>query len=143
MKKYKILKEDSIKVGNHTLYRIKALIDFGDVNASELGGYIESEKNLSHRGSCWIYNDSKYATPEYQAWKRAEKAKEEAENEELLWPIVKKWLGKRGGRERGRCWTMGGGALGRAKEAAEEAKKAMWATSEWKALEEAWRQERS
>ena len=60
MKKYEILKEDSIKVGNHTLYRIKALIDFGDVAAGELGGYIESEKNLSHRGSCWIYNhDSK------------------------------------------------------------------------------------
>lgn len=59
MKKYEILKEDSIKVGNHTLYRIKALREFGDVAAGELGGYIESEKNLSHRGSCWIYNDSK------------------------------------------------------------------------------------
>ena len=59
MKKYEILREYSIKVGNHTLYRPKALIDFGDVAAGELGGYIESEKNLSHGGSCWIYKDSK------------------------------------------------------------------------------------
>ena len=34
------------------------------------------------------------ATPEYKDWKRAEKAKEETENEELLWPIVKRWLEK-------------------------------------------------
>lgn len=33
------------------LYRIKALIDFGDVKAGDLGGFVEKEENLSHSGN--------------------------------------------------------------------------------------------
>lgn len=40
------------------LYRIEALRDFGDVKKGDLGGFIESEENLSHHGNCWIYNDA-------------------------------------------------------------------------------------
>lgn len=39
--------------------RIRALRDFGDVKAGELGGFIESEENLSHNGRCWVYGDAK------------------------------------------------------------------------------------
>ena len=59
MKKYE-LTEETIKINeNQTLYRIKALRDFGDVKAGDLGGFVESEKNLSHEGDCWISNDAK------------------------------------------------------------------------------------
>lgn len=39
-------------------YRIKALKDFSDVFAGDLGGIIERAFNLSQRGDCWIYPDA-------------------------------------------------------------------------------------
>lgn len=39
------------------LYRIKALKDFGDVKAGDLGGFVEREENLSQEGTCWIYGE--------------------------------------------------------------------------------------
>lgn len=53
MKKYR-LTDDKIIVGCRTLYRIQALRDFGDVKEGEFGGWIESEKNLSHEGNAWV-----------------------------------------------------------------------------------------
>ena len=53
MKKYE-LTQNSIKIDNKTLYQIKALKDFGSVKKGDLGGYIESEKNLSYDGNCWV-----------------------------------------------------------------------------------------
>ncbi|WP_206108667.1 hypothetical protein [Paenibacillus thiaminolyticus] len=41
-----------------TLHRIRALRNFGDVKAGDLGGWVESERNLSHGGNCWVYDDS-------------------------------------------------------------------------------------
>jgi hypothetical protein len=43
-----------IRVGDRTVYRIRALRDFGDVRRGDLGGYIESEANLDHNGECWV-----------------------------------------------------------------------------------------
>lgn len=40
------------------MYRIRALKDFSDVKKGDLGGYVESEYNLSQYGNCWIYDDS-------------------------------------------------------------------------------------
>lgn len=61
-KKYKLLKEDSITVPDgyiqRTLYRIQAVTSFEDIQAGDLGGYVESEKNLSHLGGCWIYDEA-------------------------------------------------------------------------------------
>lgn len=34
---------------------IRALRDFGYVKKGDIGGYIECEKNLSHKGNCWVY----------------------------------------------------------------------------------------
>lgn len=38
--------------------RIRALKDFGDVKAGELGGWIEKEENLSQEGECWVYGQA-------------------------------------------------------------------------------------
>ena len=56
-KKYKLTK-DTIQINEKTLYRIKSLRDFGNVKKGQLGGYIESEKNLSHFGNCWVYDNA-------------------------------------------------------------------------------------
>lgn len=79
-KKYQILKDDFVKV--HTfkscisdgemsiveikLYRIQALKTFTKpggynpvVHVGELGGYVESEDNLSQEGSCWLFDKAR------------------------------------------------------------------------------------
>lgn len=53
MQKYK-LTEETIELVGKMLYRIEAVRDFGDVKAGDRGGYIQSEKNLSHDGDCWV-----------------------------------------------------------------------------------------
>ena len=60
-KKYEILmdEENTIEFEGHTLHRIKALRDFGDIKRGDIGGYVENENNLSHEGNCWIYDDAK------------------------------------------------------------------------------------
>ena len=49
MKKYELTNETK-KVGSVTLHRIRALKDFGNVVKGELGGWLESEANLDHKG---------------------------------------------------------------------------------------------
>jgi len=44
---------------DRTLYQIKALKDFGRVKAGDLGGWVESEDNLSQEGDCWITDSVK------------------------------------------------------------------------------------
>lgn len=58
MKKFE-LTTDSIKRYGVTLYRIKSLIDFEDVKAGDLGGYVEKEENLSQSGNAWVYGNAK------------------------------------------------------------------------------------
>lgn len=58
MKKYELLKDDTKEISGHTLYRIKALRDFGNVEKGDLGGYIESESNLSHFENAWVYDNA-------------------------------------------------------------------------------------
>lgn len=76
-RKYELLMDDTKKVSggsydeyeedeissewsaeDRTVYRIRALRDFGDVKAGDLGGYIESDFNLSHSGNCWVYDEA-------------------------------------------------------------------------------------
>lgn len=52
-KKYEITKQ-KLWIGDKTLYRIRALIDFPGVKKGQEGGFVESEKNLSQKGTCWI-----------------------------------------------------------------------------------------
>jgi len=46
------------QMGVTKLFRIKALISFGDVTIGDIGGYIEKEKNLSQTGEAWVYGDA-------------------------------------------------------------------------------------
>ena len=57
-KKYELTNE-TITVNDHTLHRIKALRDFGNVKKGDLGGFIEFEKNLSQYGWCWVFGEAK------------------------------------------------------------------------------------
>lgn len=58
MKKFELTDEFITFLGKK-LFRIKALIDFGDVKAGDLGGYIGKKGNLSHNGNAWVYDDAK------------------------------------------------------------------------------------
>ena len=57
-KKYELLLDDTIVCDGKTLFRIRALKGFRDVIPLSLGGYIESEDNLSQDGGCWVYPDA-------------------------------------------------------------------------------------
>jgi len=57
-KKYE-LTDESMKLPNGvTVYRIKALRDFADVKEGQLGGFVQSEYNLSHTDNAWAYHDA-------------------------------------------------------------------------------------
>ena len=58
MKKYELTNE-TIKYGGKNLYRIKALIDFGNVKKGTRGGFIEKEENLSASGNAWVCENAK------------------------------------------------------------------------------------
>ena len=58
MKKYELTSETKVFLGK-TLYRIKALVQFGNVNAGDLGGWIEKEENLSQSGNAWVYGNAR------------------------------------------------------------------------------------
>ena len=55
-KKYEIT-TNIFTIDNRDFFQVKALKDFADVKAGQLGGYVESEKNLSQEGNCWIGRD--------------------------------------------------------------------------------------
>ena len=57
-KKYS-LTEETIDLEGKTLYRIKAEKSFSDVAIGDLGGFVETENNLSQQGNSWLYNDAK------------------------------------------------------------------------------------
>lgn len=57
MKKYELTAESIVKFGR-TLFRIKALVAFGDVEEGELGGFIEKEENLDQSGDAWVYGNA-------------------------------------------------------------------------------------
>lgn len=64
MQRKYILTNEKIVIGNHTLTRIKAVREFdndilGLVLEGSLGGFVETEANLSHSGTCWICHDAK------------------------------------------------------------------------------------
>ncbi|HEY5792229.1 MAG TPA: hypothetical protein VIS74_02960 [Chthoniobacterales bacterium] len=52
--KYRLDRDDWVKVDGEKLYRIVALKDFGDVEAGQRGGYIAGGHNLSQTGNCWV-----------------------------------------------------------------------------------------
>jgi len=53
-KKYELLSTQNSK-----LFRIRALKSFADVKEGAVGGFVESENNLSQEKSCWIYDNAR------------------------------------------------------------------------------------
>ena len=52
-KKYELIPSD-----REGLFRIKTLKNFNNVKKGDIGGYVESEDNLSHDGNCWIFDNA-------------------------------------------------------------------------------------
>ena len=57
-KKYE-LTDETIKFNGKILHHIRALRDFGNVKAGDIGGFIQNETNLSYDGNCWIYDNAR------------------------------------------------------------------------------------
>lgn len=53
------LTNDTIKLDGKVLHRIKSLRDFGLLKKGTLGGYVQSEDNLSQFGKSWVYAHAK------------------------------------------------------------------------------------
>ena len=58
MKKYEFTGK-TLDWYNRILHRIRALKDFDNVKAGDIGGWIEKEENLAHEGDCWVYGEAK------------------------------------------------------------------------------------
>ena len=58
MKKFELTTNTKMFLGKK-LFQIKALISFGDVEAGELGGYIEKEENLSQADNAWVADNAR------------------------------------------------------------------------------------
>ena len=58
MKKFR-LTDNKKEVRGITFYQIESLIDFGDVQAGDKGGWIAKEENLSQCGDAWVSGDAK------------------------------------------------------------------------------------
>ena len=53
------LTDETIDYHGHKLYRIKAIKSFNGIRKGSLGGWVESEDNLSQEGNCWILHEAK------------------------------------------------------------------------------------
>jgi hypothetical protein len=58
MKKFELTSETKINIFGKKLFRIKALISFGDVEAGETGGWVEKEGNVNQSGDAWVSGDA-------------------------------------------------------------------------------------
>ena len=58
MKKFELTTEFITNFLGTKLFRIKALVEFGDVEKGELGGFVEKEENLDHAGDAWVYGNA-------------------------------------------------------------------------------------
>ena len=70
-KKYELVVDDTITLWGWKLFRIKALIRFGSVDAGDLGGYVCTEDNLSQEGDAWVSGNAK-VSGDAKVWGNAE-----------------------------------------------------------------------
>ena len=71
MKKFELTTKFITNVAGKKLFRIKALVEFGNVKAGELGGYVEKEGNISQDGNAWVAGNACVdgnATVDGNAW---------------------------------------------------------------------------
>lgn len=54
------LTDETVNEDGHVLHRIRALRDVADyARKGNVGGYVESDANLSHGGNSWVFNDAR------------------------------------------------------------------------------------
>lgn len=58
MKKFELTAEYVTNLFGKKLFRIKALVAFGDVKEGDLGGFVEKESNLANSGKAWVCGDA-------------------------------------------------------------------------------------
>lgn len=58
-KKYILRRDKPLIYKGKKLFPIIMLWGGGNFHVGELGGYIENEDNLSHKGFCWVYPNAK------------------------------------------------------------------------------------
>ncbi len=58
MKKFELTSEYVTNSFGKKMYRIKALVAFGNIEKGELGGFVEKESNLAHYGNAWVYRNA-------------------------------------------------------------------------------------
>ena len=62
MKKYELTKKTKKTETGEIVYRIRALksweVQGRVVNKGDLGGWVQSEDNLSHEGGCWLFDEA-------------------------------------------------------------------------------------
>ena len=58
MKKFELTAEYVTNIFGKKLFRIKALVAFGDVEEGDLGGFVEKESNLDNDGDAWVSGDA-------------------------------------------------------------------------------------
>lgn len=58
---FALLKDDKVHYKGKDLFRLVALIDFSDIKAGDLGGYVENRYNLDFRYKCdpWVYDNAR------------------------------------------------------------------------------------
>lgn len=56
--KYELVTTEAIGPRGRALFRVRALRNFGDVKAGDVGGFVEGTHNLSQEGECWIYDNA-------------------------------------------------------------------------------------
>jgi hypothetical protein len=56
--KYKLNPTRKTLSNNTPIFQIEALKDFNDVKKGDLGGFVQSEQNLSQTGNCWAYDNA-------------------------------------------------------------------------------------
>ena len=59
MKRKYELTNETLEASGHTLYRIRALRDFGDVKAGDLGGFVDTDHVIAPYGDCWVTGDAR------------------------------------------------------------------------------------
>ena len=54
MKKFELTSEFITNCFGTKLFRIRALVNFGNVEKGDLGGFVEKEENLDQSGNAWV-----------------------------------------------------------------------------------------
>ncbi|HCU0191098.1 TPA: hypothetical protein OUE07_004422, partial [Citrobacter koseri] len=58
-KKFELVAELTKEFFGRKLFRIRAVVSFGDVSEGDLGGWVEKENNLDQSGDAWVSGNAR------------------------------------------------------------------------------------